>query len=74
MVAGLVAQEKALIPTLEEVSGDSFDLDRLKDVTASSYRCTLLWKKVLRIAEVQAVAHHLLRRHHSHGAGSGAAG
>jgi benzoyl-CoA reductase/2-hydroxyglutaryl-CoA dehydratase subunit BcrC/BadD/HgdB len=53
MTDGLIAQEKALIPTLEEVSGVSFDLDRLKEVTASSYRCTLLWKKVLRIAEVQ---------------------
>jgi benzoyl-CoA reductase/2-hydroxyglutaryl-CoA dehydratase subunit BcrC/BadD/HgdB len=53
MVEGLIAQEMALIPTLEEVSGVSFDLDRLKEVTASSYRCTLLWKKVLRIAEVQ---------------------
>lgn len=53
MVEGLVAQEKALIPTLEEVSGASFDLDLLKEVTASSYRCTLLWKKVLRIAEAK---------------------
>ena len=53
MVEGLIAQEMALIPTLEEVSGVSFDLDRLKEVTASSYRCTLLWKKVLRIAEAQ---------------------
>jgi len=51
MVDGLVAQEKALIPTLEQVSGNRFDLDRLREVVASSYRCTLLWKKVLRIAE-----------------------
>ncbi len=47
---GLVAQHKALIPTLEEVSGQSFDPDKLKEVVASSYRCTLLWKKVLRLA------------------------
>jgi benzoyl-CoA reductase/2-hydroxyglutaryl-CoA dehydratase subunit BcrC/BadD/HgdB len=53
MVDGLVAQHRALIPTLEEISGRSFDMDRLKEVTASSYRCTLLWKKVLRIAEKQ---------------------
>jgi benzoyl-CoA reductase/2-hydroxyglutaryl-CoA dehydratase subunit BcrC/BadD/HgdB len=51
MVDGLVAQEKALIPTLEEISGQSFDIDRLREVTASSYRCTLGWKAVLRIAE-----------------------
>jgi len=47
---GLVAQHKALIPTLEEISGRAFDLDRLKEVVASSYRCTLMWKKVLRLA------------------------
>jgi benzoyl-CoA reductase/2-hydroxyglutaryl-CoA dehydratase subunit BcrC/BadD/HgdB len=51
MVDGLVAQNTALIPTLEQVSGDRFDLDRLREVVASSYRCTLLWKKVLRLAE-----------------------
>jgi benzoyl-CoA reductase/2-hydroxyglutaryl-CoA dehydratase subunit BcrC/BadD/HgdB len=47
---GLIAQHKALIPVLEEISGRKFDLDRLKDVVASSYRCTLLWKKVLQLA------------------------
>jgi len=48
---GLIAQHRALIPTLEAVSGRKFDLDRLKAVVASSYRCTRLWKKVLRLAE-----------------------
>jgi len=51
MVQGLVGQYRALIPTLEEVSGQRFDPDRLREVTASSYRCTLLWKRVLRAAE-----------------------
>jgi benzoyl-CoA reductase/2-hydroxyglutaryl-CoA dehydratase subunit BcrC/BadD/HgdB len=50
---GLIAQHKALIPTLEEVSGVKFDLDRLKEVVASSYRCTQGWKKVLRLAAHQ---------------------
>jgi benzoyl-CoA reductase/2-hydroxyglutaryl-CoA dehydratase subunit BcrC/BadD/HgdB len=50
---GLIAQHKALIPVLEEVSGRKFDLDRLKEVVASSYRCTLLWKQVLRLATHQ---------------------
>ncbi len=48
---GLIAQHKALIPTLESVSGTKFDIDRLREVVASSYRCTNLWKKVLRSAE-----------------------
>ncbi len=47
---GLVSQHRALIPVLEEVTGVKFDLDRLREVVASSYRCTVLWKKVLRIA------------------------
>lgn len=48
---GLIAQHKALIPVLEAVSGRKFDLDRLKEVVASSYRCTQLWRRVLRLAE-----------------------
>ena len=47
----LVAQHKALIPTLERVSGKKFDMDRLKEIVASSYRCTQRWKRVLRLAE-----------------------
>ena len=50
-VADLVAQHKALIPVLEKVSGTAFDIDRLREVVASSYRCTQLWKRVLRSAE-----------------------
>ncbi|MCP4898252.1 MAG: 2-hydroxyacyl-CoA dehydratase [bacterium] len=53
MIDGLIAQYTALTPTLQEISGTSFDLDRLKKVMASSYRCTMQWKKVLRIAEKQ---------------------
>jgi benzoyl-CoA reductase/2-hydroxyglutaryl-CoA dehydratase subunit BcrC/BadD/HgdB len=50
VVAGVVAEEKALLPTLEQVAGVPLDIDRLREVTASSYRCTLLWKRVLRSA------------------------
>jgi benzoyl-CoA reductase/2-hydroxyglutaryl-CoA dehydratase subunit BcrC/BadD/HgdB len=53
IVEGLVAQHKALIPTLEQVSGVRFDIDRLRETMDSSYRCTLGWKKVLRAAEHQ---------------------
>ncbi len=48
---GLIGQHKALIPALEQVSGRRFDIDRLREVVASSYRCTRLWKRVLRSAE-----------------------
>ncbi len=51
IVDGLIAQHKNLIPHFEEISGRAFDIDRLRESVASSYRCTRLWKKVLRLAE-----------------------
>jgi benzoyl-CoA reductase/2-hydroxyglutaryl-CoA dehydratase subunit BcrC/BadD/HgdB len=51
VIQDLTAQHEALIPLLEQVSGVKFDIDRLKETMASSYRCTLGWKKVLRSAE-----------------------
>jgi benzoyl-CoA reductase/2-hydroxyglutaryl-CoA dehydratase subunit BcrC/BadD/HgdB len=48
---GLAGQHKALIPVFEKVSGNRFDIDRLREVVTSSYNCTLGWKKVLRFAE-----------------------
>jgi benzoyl-CoA reductase/2-hydroxyglutaryl-CoA dehydratase subunit BcrC/BadD/HgdB len=51
MVGHLANQHRALIPTLEEISGVKFDIDRLREVVQSSYNCTLGWKRVLRAAE-----------------------
>jgi len=51
IVDGLAAQHRALVPALGEVAGERLDMGRLREVMASSYRCTLLWKKVLRAAE-----------------------
>jgi benzoyl-CoA reductase/2-hydroxyglutaryl-CoA dehydratase subunit BcrC/BadD/HgdB len=48
---GLVGQYRAMVPALEQVSGRRFDPDRLREVVASSLRCTSLWKRVLRSAE-----------------------
>ena len=43
-----VAQQiKDLIPTLEEVSGNKFDMEELKRVLALSRECSDLWQKVL---------------------------
>jgi benzoyl-CoA reductase/2-hydroxyglutaryl-CoA dehydratase subunit BcrC/BadD/HgdB len=47
---GLKAQYHALVPRLEAVAGVRLDHDRLREVVASSYRCTLGWKQVLRAA------------------------
>ena len=52
-VQAVIAQHEALLPALEAVSGTKFDIDRLRETVASSYRCTLAWKKVLRLAEAK---------------------
>lgn len=46
-VSDLVAQMQAMIPTLEEVSGNCFDIDRLSEAVALSLECTKLWREVL---------------------------
>jgi len=46
-VADLAAQMKAMIPTLEQVSGNRFDVDRLREVVQLSLECTRLWRQVL---------------------------
>ncbi len=40
-------QIKDLIPELEEISGNTFDIDKFRHVLGLSYDCTQLWKKVL---------------------------
>ncbi|MCP4686559.1 MAG: 2-hydroxyacyl-CoA dehydratase, partial [Desulfobacterales bacterium] len=46
-VDDVAAQMKALIPTLEEISGNKFDMNELKRVLGLSRECSELWKKVL---------------------------
>jgi benzoyl-CoA reductase/2-hydroxyglutaryl-CoA dehydratase subunit BcrC/BadD/HgdB len=46
-ISGIVGQLKAMIPTLEEVSGNKFDIDRFREVVGLSRRCSDLWKEVL---------------------------
>ncbi len=47
LVDGMVAQYKALIPPLEQVSGHHFDVDRFREVLALSAETTQLWKACL---------------------------
>ena len=47
-VKDLVEQMKSMIPTLEKISGNRFDIDRLREVVALSKECTVLWRKVLK--------------------------
>jgi len=40
-------QIKELIPELEKISGNAFDIDKFRHVLGLSYDCTQLWKQVL---------------------------
>ncbi len=46
-IDGIAGQIEALIPTLEEVSGERFDMDRLREAVRLSRRCSDLWKETL---------------------------
>ncbi|OGD12037.1 MAG: 2-hydroxyglutaryl-CoA dehydratase [Candidatus Aminicenantes bacterium RBG_13_62_12] len=43
----IVDQIEDMIPPLEKISGQAFDIDRLRSVVALSKECTELWKRVL---------------------------
>ncbi len=47
LVASVAQQIKDLIPALEEISGNKFDMDELKRVLGLSRECSDLWQKVL---------------------------
>lgn len=46
-IADLASQIRALVPVLESVSGNKFDMDRLREAVGLSLECTKLWRKVL---------------------------
>ncbi len=46
-VKSVAKQMEEMIPTLEEVSGTKFDIDRLREAVALSRECSDLWKEVL---------------------------
>jgi len=43
----IVKQMKDMIPPLEEISGQKFDIDKVRHFLSLSYDCTQLWKKIL---------------------------
>jgi benzoyl-CoA reductase/2-hydroxyglutaryl-CoA dehydratase subunit BcrC/BadD/HgdB len=47
VLTGIVQQVRDLIPTLEKVSGNKFDIDKFKEKMALSKKCTELWRQVL---------------------------
>nr|CAI78844.1 2-hydroxyglutaryl-coa dehydratase, subunit alpha [uncultured bacterium] len=49
-VAGIAGQIEALVPPLEQISGEKFDIDRLREAVRLSRQCSDLWKEVLETA------------------------
>ena len=43
-------QLEEIVPHLEEISGERFDIDRFREVLADSLECSLLWEEVLNTA------------------------
>jgi len=50
ITTGIAKQIKALVPTLEQISGHKLDHDKLKEVVTLSMKCTELWKEILQTA------------------------
>lgn len=50
-IADVVQQAKDMIPTLEEVSGQKFDIDRFRETMRLSRECSELWGHVLGLAK-----------------------
>jgi benzoyl-CoA reductase/2-hydroxyglutaryl-CoA dehydratase subunit BcrC/BadD/HgdB len=46
-VAGIASQIKAMVPELERISGNKFDIDRFREIMALSTECTKYWKQIL---------------------------
>ncbi len=46
-VDAIEQQIKDMIPSLEDISGNKFDMDKFKSVMSLSKKCSDLWKKVL---------------------------
>lgn len=51
--SSIARQMQELIPPLEEISGNGFDVDELKRVVGLSRDCSLWWKKVLDTASAR---------------------
>jgi benzoyl-CoA reductase/2-hydroxyglutaryl-CoA dehydratase subunit BcrC/BadD/HgdB len=49
-VEGIAGQFEAMVPALEEVSGEKLDIDRLRETVRLSRQCSDLWKEVLETA------------------------
>ncbi|RLB14318.1 MAG: 2-hydroxyacyl-CoA dehydratase [Deltaproteobacteria bacterium] len=49
-IKDIAKQIEDLIPPLEEVTGEKFDMDRFKEAVALSRQCSILWRRCLEAA------------------------
>jgi len=52
LIDDVTRQIEALIPTLEEISGQKLDMQSLRETVALSRECTELWRQVLETASI----------------------
>jgi benzoyl-CoA reductase/2-hydroxyglutaryl-CoA dehydratase subunit BcrC/BadD/HgdB len=52
LIDDVTQQIEALIPTLEEISGQKLDIQKLRETVSLSRECTELWRQVLETATV----------------------
>ena len=51
VVNACAKQIEEIVPHLESISGQKFDIDRFREVLADSLRCSTLWEEVLNTAQ-----------------------
>ena len=53
IIQDIAQQIEKLVPTLEEISGNKFDIDKFREVVGNSRKCSDLWKEVLETASAK---------------------
>jgi benzoyl-CoA reductase/2-hydroxyglutaryl-CoA dehydratase subunit BcrC/BadD/HgdB len=53
VINSCAAQLEEIVPALEKISGNPFDIDRFQEVLALSLECTKLWGEVLDMAQTR---------------------
>ena len=70
-VRAISTQIEELIPTLEQVAGTKFDIDKLRETVALSKRCSDLWNEALLMASTRPQPMDIFRRDDPNGTRGG---
>ncbi len=69
IITAIAKQIEALIPTLEEVSGSKFDMEKLKEIIALSKTCTDTMERGFGCSSECSFTYHILRWYNTDGTG-----